>query len=241
MKIRRVIIIAALVLSALIGLACEKGAKETTQPGETSSKSEVMKPQAKEFSLSGREKQILLDIARKTLDQWVKDRTIPDFDVPKGVLRQNGAAFVTLRKNGKLRGCIGHIIAREPLYKCVKDMAVSASTHDRRFPPVKPEELDDIMVEVSVLTPPKRVDNISAIQMGRHGVIMEKGRHRGVYLPQVAGETGWDKREFLSNLCANKAGLPPGCYQNPSVNLYTFRAIVFEEKHDPKSSGDSTP
>jgi len=231
LNIPRFIIIAALVSTlAPLGAACEKKPEKVYPREAASSDAERVKPRAVEFSLSDRDKKILLDIARTTLDRWVKERLMPDFDAPEGVLRRKGAAFVTLRENGRLRGCIGHIMAREPLYECVRDMAVAASTYDRRFPPVRPEELGDIEVEVSVLTPPVAVDDVSDIELGRHGVIVEKGYKRGVFLPQVAAETGWDKPAFLSHLCADKAGLPPDCYNDPSVNIYTFRAIVFKEE-----------
>ncbi len=219
--------IVALALLAILG--CKERDAGKSDPGagpRVESQATASKTTA--FSLSEKEKQILLDIARKTLVLWVRDRKVPEFDVPEGTLREIGAAFVTFRKHGRLRGCIGHIIAREPLWKCVREMAVSASTYDRRFAPIRPDELREISVEVSVLTPPEPVGSPSDIKLGRDGVIVRKGMKSGVYLPQVATETGWDRKTLLANLCSHKAGLRPNCYNDPEVTLLRFEAIVFE-------------
>jgi len=233
---KNTILLLAITVAIFINLSACKDRKtaETTpspvnQPG---AKIETQKI-TPSFELTDKDKQILLEIARKTLDSWIRDRKVPEFTVPEGILRKDGAAFVTLREHGELRGCIGHLVAREPLWMCVRDMAVSASTQDPRFPPVRPEELSIIDLEVSVLTPPEQIKSPAEIELGRHGVIVRKGFNSGVFLPQVATETGWDKDTFLAQLCAQKAGLPPDCYKDPEVTLLRFEAIVFAEPDKP--------
>ena len=211
-----------------------RDAEKTTPAPAAHTESKAPERKAAGFAVTAKEKRLLLDIARETVDSWVKDRKVPEFDTPEGILIEDGAAFVTLRKHGKLRGCIGHIIAREPLWLSVRNNAVNASSRDRRFPPVKPDELSEITVEVSVLTPPEPVKNPTDIILGTDGVIVRKGFRSGVYLPQVATETGWDRETFLSTLCSHKAGLKPDCHYDPDVTLLKFQAIVFEEPEKQK-------
>ena len=140
-------------------------------------------------------------------------------------------AFVTIHKNGNLRGCIGNIIGRQPLYQTVRDMAISSATKDPRFPSVTVGELEDIHVEVSVLSKPKVITNVDEIQLGVHGVIVSQGPfHTGVFLPQVAEETQWTKEEFLSHLCSQKADLPADAWKDPKTKIEIFTAEVFSEK-----------
>jgi len=145
-------------------------------------------------------------------------------------LLQPMGAFVTLNEHGQLRGCIGNIIGRQPLYLTVRDMAIESATGDPRFPPVNLSELKEIEIEISVLSPLEKVDSADKIQLGIHGVIVKKGTNSGVFLPQVATETGWTKEEFLSQLCAQKAGLDPRAWKDKSTELYIFSAEVFSEK-----------
>ncbi|MGB9706649.1 MAG: AmmeMemoRadiSam system protein B [Microgenomates group bacterium] len=170
-----------------------------------------------------------LEIARKTLEEHLTSGKIPDLSTKNPQLNQFLGCFVTLRKNGQLRGCIGEFEPKEPLYKVIQKMAIAAATEDFRFPPVTAEELKDIKIEISVMTPKRKIQNWQEIQLGKHGVVIQKGLRSGTFLPQVATETGWTKEEFLSQLCWQKAGLPPDCYKDPSVNLYVFEAQVFEE------------
>jgi AmmeMemoRadiSam system protein A len=139
-------------------------------------------------------------------------------------------AFVTLNKQGDLRGCIGNLVGDKPLYLTIRDMAVEAAVGDPRFPAVELAELKDIKIEISVLSPLKRINSIDEIQLGTHGVLVRQGFHSGVFLPQVATETGWSKEEFLSNLCAHKAGLSPDAWKDKSLEIYIFTAEVFSEK-----------
>ena len=121
-------------------------------------------------------------------------------------------------------------ISKEPLYKVVRDMAISSSTQDPRFTPVTVNELKDIKIEISVLSKPKLIKDIKEFELGKHGVIIQKGSNQGVFLPQVATETGWKKEEFLSNLCSHKAGLLSDAWKDEDTNIYIFDAQVFEEE-----------
>ena len=122
------------------------------------------------------------------------------------------------------------IEGHQPLYETVIEMAIEASRNDPRFDPVEPEEIKDIDIEISVLTPKRRVKSIDEIELGKHGVIVKKGTAGGVYLPQVATETGWTKDQFMASLCSGKAGLPPDAYMDPKTEIYVFEAEVFGEK-----------
>jgi AmmeMemoRadiSam system protein B/AmmeMemoRadiSam system protein A len=171
----------------------------------------------------------LLKIARQSMETYVKTGKVADISSRDARLNEIQGAFVTIRKHGALRGCIGNIIGQEPLYETVRDMAVAAASQDPRFNPLTASELKDVDIEISVLSQPRRVKDASEIQMGRDGVIVSEGGHQGVFLPQVADETGWSKEEFLSQLCSQKAGLPPDAWKDPNTALYVFTADVFAE------------
>ena len=179
--------------------------------------------------LSAADKKELLTIARRTVEEFVRTKKAPAFTTSSDVLQRDGAAFVTLREKGDLRGCIGHVVAREPLYLCVRDMAVAASSEDPRFPPVRPEELKNIDIEVSVLTPMAPVKDPTTIQVGRDGLMIRKGGRQGLLLPQVPDEFGWDRETFLDQTC-RKAGLPAGAWKDKDAEILSFQAIVFQEK-----------
>ncbi len=181
-------------------------------------------------ALTQQEKKELLNAARQTVESFVQTGKTPSITTQDARLKEVEGAFVTLRKHGDLRGCIGHIIGQEALIETVRDMAVAAASQDPRFTPVTPAELKDIDIEISVLSQPRRVKDASEIQMGKHGVIVNRGGHQGVFLPQVAEETGWSKEEFLSELCSQKAGLPPDAWKDPDTALYVFTADVFSEQ-----------
>jgi len=185
-----------------------------------------------ENTLNKEQKKILLEIARQTVESYVRERKIPEFEIKDERLQKKEGAFVTLHKEGELRGCIGQIIpANKPLWEVVRDMAITAASEDYRFNPVTSSELDKLDYEISVLSVPKEIDNWQDIKLGKHGVIVEKGAKGGVFLPQVATETGWGLEEFLSQLCSQKAGLNPDCYKNDSnVELKVFTAQVFSKK-----------
>ncbi len=175
-----------------------------------------------------------LTIARQTLKEHLSGLPLPRRISPAGgeggPLSQPLGAFVTLTKNGQLRGCIGEFEPREPLWQVIEKMAIAAATEDPRFPKVLPEELPDIKIEISVMTPPKKISDWRKIELGKDGVIVRCGERAGTFLPQVATETGWSLEEFLSQLCYQKAGLPPNSYRNPAVSLYTFEVQILEEE-----------
>ncbi len=179
--------------------------------------------------LSEKQRKRLLEIARTTMEEHVKTGKITEFTETDPELLKEKGAFVTLHYKGELRGCIGNIIGRGPLYKTIRDMAVESSSRDPRFSPVSKGELKDIKVEISVLSVPVKERDVSKIKMGVHGVIVKRGFNSGVFLPQVATETGWGRDEFLSVLCTQKAGLPADAWRDPGTELYTFTAEVFGE------------
>jgi hypothetical protein len=182
----------------------------------------------KEFSLSEEEKITLLKIARETLESYLKEAKLPYFEVKSENLKEKRGAFVTLKKNGLLRGCIGRIVADTPLYEVVSKVTIDSALNDPRFPPVKYEELKDIEIEISVLTPFTKVENLEEIEIGKHGLMIRKGFYSGLLLPQVPLEYGWDRETFLKHVCL-KAGLPADAYKDKGVLLYKFSAIVFSE------------
>ncbi|MFA5146316.1 MAG: AmmeMemoRadiSam system protein B [Candidatus Omnitrophota bacterium] len=172
----------------------------------------------------------LLQIARESVTGFVRDGKRRRFTESDPVLNMPMGAFVTLHEGGELRGCIGNMIGQGPLYQTVADMAIEAGTGDPRFPAVSSAELDKIEIEISVLSPMKRVSGPDEIKVPGHGVIVRQGGMSGVYLPQVAEETGWSKEEFLTSLCAHKAGLAPDAWRDPATEMYVFTAEVFGEK-----------
>jgi len=174
----------------------------------------------------------LLKIAKETVESFVREDNILNFEVEDERLNWREGAFVTLHKDGQLRGCIGQIVPSDkPLWQVVRDMAIAACSEDHRFKSVAFDELDKIDYEVSVLSVPKKIDDWQKIELGKQGVIVRKGIRSGVFLPQVADETGWSLEEFLSQLCWQKAGLAPDCYKNDKeVELQVYTAQVFSEK-----------
>ena len=181
--------------------------------------------------LRGAEKNKLLRIARDTLTEYLTAGTTPEYAPEEAGLLQEVAAFVTLRrKDDELRGCIGRVEVSQPLYRTVQDCAISAATNDFRFSPVTAEELDDIVIEISALSPFQLIDSPDDIQIGRHGLLIRRDLRVGLLLPQVASDRGWDRDEFLRAVC-HKAGLPADAW--PDADLYVFSAEVFEEESNP--------
>jgi len=177
--------------------------------------------------LNPRQKRALLIFARKTIEQFLKGQVIP---LPRGFdsdLERKQGAFVTLKKNGQLRGCIGHMAEDLPLCQAIGSMAIQAAFNDRRFAPVTLKELSEIEIEISVLTPFEPVNGIKAIRLGIDGVVLKKGTRSAVFLPQVATEQGWNRIQMLDHLC-KKAGLSSGGWKK-DVRLFTFQAMVFRE------------
>jgi len=176
------------------------------------------------------QKQRLLEIARQTLTEYITSGKRLSFKEDDSQLNITRGAFVTLHKDGNLRGCIGLFTSNEPLCKVISQMAIESATGDPRFSPVTKEELGHINIEISVLTEPQLIDDWQKIRLGVDGVIVRKGFSQGVFLPQVATETGWDLETFLSQLCLQKAGLSPDAYKDSSTKLYTFQAVIFSEE-----------
>jgi len=178
--------------------------------------------------LSKKDQEILLKIARKTIEEYVGNGNVPKVDVKESMLLDKRGAFVTLTKKGSLRGCIGYIQPVAPLYKAISDMAIAASTRDPRFPPVSEEELKDIHIEISVLSPLKLFSETNEIEVGKHGLYMTRGNNAGLLLPQVATEHRWTREEFLRQTCI-KAGLPTQAWKDKATQIYTFSAQIFSE------------
>jgi len=182
----------------------------------------------------------LVRLARRAIEEYLRSRTVvrPPEDTPK-VLWEPMGVFVTLNKlvGGQkvLRGCIGFPYPQKPLVEATIEAAIASATEDPRFPPVRLPEMDEIVVEVSVLTRPELVrvedprDYPKVIKVGRDGLIVEKGIFRGLLLPQVPVEWGWDEEAFLSQCCV-KAGLYPDAWLDRDTRIYRFQAVVFEEE-----------
>lgn len=180
--------------------------------------------------LNREQKKKLLEIARGSIEVYLKTGKRMNLTEVDPVLLKEMGAFVTLKENEELRGCIGNLIGAGPLYLTVCDMAVEAAVGDPRFTAVELPELKKIEIEISVLSPMEKVDSADKIELGKHGVLVRKGMQSGVFLPQVAAETGWNKEEFLSNLCLHKAGLAPDAWKDKRIEMYIFTAEVFSEK-----------
>ena len=180
--------------------------------------------------LSERDRKFLLHLARDVLECAVDRR---DFKWPTdnpASLDINRGVFVTLKKNGRLRGCIGRIDPDKPLYRLVPEMAIQSAYYDHRFPPLASKELKEINIEISVLTALEPVKDVGDIVIGRHGLLIVNGNHSGLLLPQVPLEQGWDRARFLSGLC-RKAGLPADAWRDKQTRLFHFGAQVFGEDH----------
>jgi len=148
-----------------------------------------------------------------------------------GALAEPAGAFVTLRLNHDLRGCIGYIESADSLSSVIDEVAEKAAFEDPRFPPLTPDEFRHVHIEISVLSPMKRVKSIEEITVGTHGLLMEHGWHRGLLLPQVAAEYGWSREEFLENV-ARKAGVSRTAWRDEATKLFIFSATVFEEHEE---------
>ncbi len=179
--------------------------------------------------VSPEQKKVLVRFARETIRQILVAGTIPLARGFDPVLQRHRGVFVTLKKNGNLRGCMGHMAEDLPLCQAVGTMAIQAAFNDPRFPEVTLNELPDIKIEISVLTPFHPVNQPEDIVVGRDGVLLRKSGRSAVFLPQVALEQGWDRDQMLNHLC-KKAGLPTDSWKN-GAHLFTFQAVVFGESH----------
>ncbi len=183
-----------------------------------------------QFSLTGHEKNELLSLARKSVEYAVQERKPYEPTASASeVLNEERGAFVTLRKAGELRGCVGYTSAAKPLYITVRDTATLAALRDTRFPQVSASELPQIDYEVSVLSPLRRVLDVRQIKVGQHGLLMKNGTNEGLLLPQVPVDEKWDRQTFLEETCA-KAGMRSGCWKDENTDIFMFTAVVFGEK-----------
>ncbi len=185
--------------------------------------------------------EFLVKLARKSIEEYLKSGKIikPPKDTPEELWEKMGV-FVTLNrydvpKQTALRGCIGFPLPTYPLVEATIKAAIYAAVEDPRFPPVTLDEMDNLIIEVSVLTPPEPIEGPpeerpKKIKVGRDGLIIEKGFYSGLLLPQVPIEWGWDEEEFLAETCW-KAGLPPDCWLDPDTKVYKFTAEIFEEEY----------
>ncbi|MEI8201605.1 MAG: AmmeMemoRadiSam system protein B [Bacteroidota bacterium] len=180
--------------------------------------------------LSPDEKTTLLKLARTTLIEYIRNKKLSPLDAADftPALSVPCGAFVSLHKKGSLRGCIGNFTSGEPLYRLIRQMTIAAATEDHRFSPLAPDEIDNIDIEISVLSSMKKITSIAEITLGKHGIYLKKGNRSGTFLPQVATETGWTKEEFLGHCAKDKAGLGWDGWKD--AEMYIYSAEVFSEK-----------
>ena len=181
------------------------------------------------MDLNTEQKSILMNIARETIGNVVNGKKSPDFDIKDPILNIKCGAFVTLHTGNHLRGCIGNIFSEISLWETIRNMAVESALRDPRFPSVSPSELKNIDIEISVLSPLKKVADIKEIEVGKHGILIKKDFYQGLLLPQVATDYGWNRTQFLEQTC-HKAGLHKDCFKEKNCEIYIFSATVFSEK-----------
>ncbi len=180
-----------------------------------------------ENPLNKDQQDFLLSLARKAIAHYLEKGTPPHIETKDEELLEKRGAFVTLKVEDQLRGCIGYPLPFKPLYETIIDAAISAATKDFRFSPLKPSELARTQIEISVLSLPRIIQNISEIEIGKHGIIITKGSNKGLLLPQVPLEWGWDRETFLNHGCL-KAGLEENAWRK-GVHIEIFTAQVFSE------------
>ncbi|HLG42515.1 MAG TPA: AmmeMemoRadiSam system protein A [Planctomycetota bacterium] len=177
------------------------------------------------------EKVALLGLARRTLDEFVSKGRVADYDSSSApdALRDPGQAFVTLHEGKELRGCVGSVDSSRALWKAVQDMTVESASRDTRFDAIRPQQLGEISIEISVLGLHLPVRNPSQVQPGRHGLLVRRGGNQGLLLPQVAPRYGWDAVEFMNQTC-KKAGLPPAAWREAQTQVFSFEAEIFSAR-----------
>jgi len=177
--------------------------------------------------LSSDDCRLLLDLARRAISSAIIEKRILDFSPYPSTLTQPAGAFVTLHRDGQLRGCVGQVEASDPLGDAVARAAINAALHDSRFPAVEADEVRRLEIEISVLSPPEPIAP-ETILPGHHGLLIVKGEHRGLLLPQVAAGRRWSSQRFLEETCA-KAGLPRDAWRDPATRVFAFTAEVFSD------------
>jgi len=192
----------------------------------------------KAMDISAADQEVLFRVARESLEAHLKGEKAALPQATSQTLSQPSGVFVTLHRGGRLRGCIGYLEAMKPLLAAVQEMAVAAAFQDPRFPPLRQDELADLDVEISVLSPMCQIKHIEEIQVGRDGIYLERDPCRGLLLPQVATEYGWDRTTFLKQTCV-KSGLPPDAWEDPATRIFIFSAKILHElpkKQEPGAS-----
>lgn len=179
-----------------------------------------------DLGLTDQEKTTLLHLARTTLEARAAGEPLPVCKDLTQTLKEKRGAFVTLHRNGQLRGCIGYISAVKPLHETIQEMALAAGFQDPRFPPLDIQETGDLELEISVLTPLREINTLDEIQVGTHGLMLVQGSYSGLLLPQVAAEYGWTREEFLEHTCM-KAGLQPKAWKDKKTKIFIFSADIF--------------
>jgi AmmeMemoRadiSam system protein A len=179
-----------------------------------------------DLGLTKDDKATLYAIARTAIESALAGKNPPPCAITSDILQEKRGAFVSLHLQGNLRGCIGYIQPTKPLHKTVQEMAIAAALQDPRFDPVTRTELEELDIEISVLTPMKRIENIQEIEIGKHGLYIVCGAYHGLLLPQVATSYGWDRKMFLEHTC-EKAGLPKKAWQEKDAEIYIFSADIF--------------
>ncbi len=179
--------------------------------------------------MNDEKRQELLRIARDAVRAAVEGTPLPRPTSDDPELNAPCGCFVTLKSADRLRGCIGQFTSDQPLIALVAQMAKAAATSDPRFAAsrITPAEIDDLDIEISVLSPLEPTDDPLSLELGTHGIYIRRGSFSGCFLPQVATETGWSKEQFLSYCCSHKAGLPPDAWKDPETQVYLFTAEVF--------------
>jgi AmmeMemoRadiSam system protein A len=180
------------------------------------------------MNLSTDDKKELLRIARDAIAAALKNEAMLPSGTTSDTMNELCGAFVTLHLLGELRGCIGYIEPRFPLRETVEEVAQKAALEDPRFPPLTLRELERVEIEISVLSPLQKVSDVNEIVVGTHGLVIDAGYTRGLLLPQVATEWGWEREQFLSQTC-RKAGLLPEAWKQKKVTIYSFTSAVFSE------------
>jgi len=190
------------------------------------------------MNLSDADKKLLLKMARESIEAHLLDKPPPALETVPRSLGEPRGAFVSLHRQGQLRGCIGYLEAVKPLDQTVREMAAAAAFYDPRFRPLAKDELADLEVEISVLSPMQLIHSIEEIQVGTHGLYIVQGPSRGLLLPQVATQYHWDRLTFLEQTCY-KAGLPPNAWKDPNTKIYRFTAEIFGDH--PSGAGCAQP
>jgi AmmeMemoRadiSam system protein A len=179
-----------------------------------------------DLGLSKDDKATLYAIARTAIESALAGKNPSPCEINSSILQEKRGAFVSLHLQGNLRGCIGYIHPTKPLHKTVQEMAIAAALQDPRFDPVTRMELEELDIEISVLTPMKKIEHIQEIEIGKHGLYIVCGPYHGLLLPQVATSYGWNKKTFLEHTC-EKAGLPKSAWQEEETEIYIFSADIF--------------